>query len=104
MKEDGLSGERQEVFERLTRRLREECPAATEGIVLTWQTNFQTDLSVTSIEVIRLMAGLQHEFRVSLEDQDLFRLVTLGDVVELLLTLRRQSSGSFSWRRLILTP
>lgn len=111
MKEDEVGVERQEVFQHLTALLQRECPSATEGLAITWETTFQTDLVVTSIELVRLMAGLQHEFRVSLEDQDISRLETMRDVVELVLALRRAEvarnarmsggAGRLSWKRLV---
>jgi len=71
-----------EVFQRIVKVLNAECPTALMGIEPDRETALQGDLQVDSADLIAFMAGLEDEFGVRLEHQDLGRLETLGDLVD----------------------
>ena len=96
--------ERQEVFQRLIGVLRAECPSALKGLVPTWETKLVDDMGIDSIGLIKFMVGLDDEFGICLENQNIAHVETLGDVAELILGLQRAvdtKAGRFSPTRRI---
>jgi len=74
-----------EVFARLLNVLEAECPKALEDGIPGWDAHLQYDLRLDSADVIVLMAALEDEFGLRLEDQDMAHVETVGHVVELVL-------------------
>lgn len=51
---------------------------------LTRETKFETDLDAESLEVIELAMAIEEQFGISINDDELARLATIGDVVALI--------------------
>jgi acyl carrier protein len=73
------------VLRRVLRVIARQCPGALADGVGTPATSLLEDLCLDSVEVIKLMIGLEREFGLSLEDEDIGGLETLGDAVALLI-------------------
>ena len=46
--------------------------------------NLRTDLGLDSVDVVSIVSQVERRFRIRLSQQDLEKLVTLGDVLDLL--------------------
>jgi acyl carrier protein len=46
--------------------------------------NLRTDLSLDSVDVVSIVSQVERRFRIRLSQQDLEKLVTVGDVLDLL--------------------
>ncbi len=46
--------------------------------------NLRTDLNLDSVDVVSIVSQVERRFRIRLSQQDLEKLVTLGDVLDLL--------------------
>ena len=46
--------------------------------------NLRTDLNLDSVDVVSIVSQVERHFRIRLSQQDLEKLVTLGDVLDLL--------------------
>jgi acyl carrier protein len=46
--------------------------------------NLRTDLGLDSVDVVSIVSQVERRFRIRLSQQDLEKLVTVGDVLDLL--------------------
>lgn len=51
---------------------------------LTFETRLKEDLMLDSLTVLELVMDLENVFDIKIEDQDLKKLVTFGDVAEMI--------------------
>ena len=74
------------VFDRLVELLSEQFSVEPETITL--ETSFEEDLGADSLDLVEMMMALEEEFDVGEIDEETARkLKTVGDVVELILSL-----------------
>ena len=53
-----------------------------ENTNITERTNFKEDLRADSIELLELTMAVEEEYGIKLEDEDLERIQTVGDVMD----------------------
>ena len=73
------------MFEKLKELLVEELQIDAEDITL--EAELSGDLGINSIELADLVMLCEDKFNIEIEDGDLHKLVTVGDVVEYLESL-----------------
>ncbi|MCR4585913.1 MAG: acyl carrier protein [Lachnospiraceae bacterium] len=56
----------------------------SEGTVITEDTDFMNDLRADSFELMELVMALEEEYGLKIEDEDLEKFKTVGDVMEYL--------------------
>ncbi len=54
----------------------------SEGTVITEDTNFMNDLRADSFELMELVMALEEEYGLKIEDEDLEKFKTVGDVMD----------------------
>lgn len=67
------------VFEKIKNILTEQFDIEEEDITL--ETNFREDLEADSLDLVELIMGLEDEFEVEVEDEDVEDINTVGDAV-----------------------
>jgi len=87
-----MEKERQEILEGLLevlRTVRTIDPARLEGV--TEETDFLTDLSTPSTELINIAAKVEHKFGIEFEDDDIDRMGSkVKDVIDLIILVKRR--------------
>ena len=87
--------ERQEILDGLLevlRTVRTIDPARLEGV--TEETDFLTDLSTPSTELINIAAKVEHKFDIEFEDDDIDRMGSkVKDVIDLILLAKARGEG-----------
>jgi len=71
-----------EIFERVKGVFRMECPKLTGVVDIGYESRLQADLGLDSADAIAIIAGLEDEFGLRLEEEDVALVETVGDVVE----------------------
>ncbi|MCR5250033.1 MAG: acyl carrier protein [Lachnospiraceae bacterium] len=69
------------MLEKVIELIREQLHIS-EGTVITEETSFQEDLRADSFELMEMIMAVEEEYGVKVEDDDLEKLQTVGDVVE----------------------
>jgi acyl carrier protein len=87
-----MEKERQEILEGLLevlRTVRTIDPAKLEGV--TEETDFLTDLSTPSTELINIAAKVEHKFGIEFEDDDIDRMGSrVKDVIDLIISVKKR--------------
>jgi len=87
--------ERQEILEGLLevlRTVRTIDPARLEGV--TEETDFLTDLSAPSTELINIAAKVEHKFGIEFEDDDIDRMGSkVKDVIDLIILVKARGEN-----------
>lgn len=52
------------------------------GVVITEETSFKQDLRADSFELMELVMALEDEYNIKIEDDELEKFETVGDVME----------------------
>ncbi len=61
---------------------------------ITAATHFQNDLHFDSLDVVEFAMEIEDEFSVSLPDEQIEKLLTVGDVVELIVAQQTVGTGA----------
>ena len=69
------------MLEKVIELIREQLHIS-EGTVITEETSFQEDLRADSFELMEMIMAVEEEYGVKVEDDDLEKLQTVGDVIE----------------------
>jgi acyl carrier protein len=87
-----MEKERQEILNSLIevlRTVRTIDPARLEGV--TEETDFLTDLSTPSTELINIAAKVEHKFGIEFEDDDIDRMGSkVKDVIDLIILVKKR--------------
>ena len=87
-----MEKERQEILDKLIevlRTVRTIDPARLEGV--TEETDFLTDLSTPSTELINIAAKVEHKFGIEFEDDDIDRMGSkVKDVIDLIISVKKR--------------
>ena len=87
-----MEKERQEILNSLIevlRTVRTIDPARLEGV--TEETDFLTDLSTPSTELINIAAKVEHKFGIEFEDDDIDRMGSkVKDVIDLIISVKKR--------------
>ncbi len=68
------------LFEKIKEILAEQLDADPE--MITMETRIAEDLNADSLDVVELLMSIEDEFEVSIPDEEIEKLKTVGDVVE----------------------
>lgn len=77
-KEDFMS--REEIFAKIQQMLSDELGVEKERI--TMDSNFIDDLNADSLDIVDMIVEMEHEFDLSIPDEDAERIKTVGDAVD----------------------
>ena len=69
-----------EIFEKVRNILAEGLGIEEE--IITMDSDFIDDLNADSLDIVDLVVELEHEFNLSIPDEDAERIKTVGDAVE----------------------
>jgi acyl carrier protein len=90
-----MEKERQEILQGLLevlRTVRTIDPAKLEGV--TEETDFLTDLSTPSTELINIAAKVEHKFGVEFEDDDIDRMGSkVKDIIDLIILAKNRGEN-----------
>jgi acyl carrier protein len=91
-----MEQERQEILTGLLEVLttiRTIDPARLEGV--TEETDFLTDLSTPSTELINIAAKMEHKFGIEFEDDDIDRMGSkVKDIIDLIISVKKRGENS----------
>jgi acyl carrier protein len=91
-----MEKERQEILDGLIevlRTVRTIDPARLEGV--TEETDFLTDLSTPSTELINIAAKVEHKFGIEFEDDDIDHMGSkVKDIVDLIIMVKARGENS----------
>ena len=68
------------IFEKVKSILEEQMDLG-DDIEITMDTSFVEDLEADSLDVVELIIAIESEFNISVEDEDVENIKTVGDVV-----------------------
>ena len=68
------------IFEKVKSILEEQMDISS-GLEITMDTSFVEDLEADSLDVVELIMAIESEFNISVEDEDVENIKTVGDVV-----------------------
>lgn len=85
--------EETDLWEVVVRHLLEHCENPPEAGALTPQTSLREDLGLGSLQAIEMVMNLEDELEITIEDEELAALKTLGDVMGLATEKLRGDSG-----------
>jgi len=87
-----MDQERQEILNGLLevlKTVRTIDPAKLEGV--TEETDFLTDLSTPSTELINIAAKVEHKFNIEFEDDDIDRMGSkVKDIIDLIVSVKKR--------------
>jgi acyl carrier protein len=87
-----MDQERQEILNGLLevlKTVRTIDPAKLEGV--TEETDFLTDLSTPSTELINIAAKVEHKFNIEFEDDDIDRMGSkVKDIIDLIISVKKR--------------
>ena len=72
---------REEIFAKIQQMLSDELGVDKERI--TMDSNFIDDLNADSLDIVDMIVEMEHEFDLSIPDEDAERIKTVGDAVDL---------------------
>jgi acyl carrier protein len=91
-----MEQERQEILKGLLevlRTIRTIDPARLEGV--TEETDFLSDLSTPSTELINIAAKVEHKFGIEFDDDDIDRMgSTVKDIIDLIISVKKREENS----------
>jgi len=91
-----MENERQEILAGLLevlRTIRTIDPAKLEGV--TEETDFLTDLSTPSTELINIAAKVEHKFGIEFDDDDIDRMGSkVKDIIDLIIMVKARGENS----------
>ncbi len=91
-----MEQERQEILKGLLevlRTVRTIDPAKLEGV--TEETDFLTDLSTPSTELINIAAKVEHKFGIEFDDDDIDRMGSkVKDIIDLIIAVKKRGENS----------
>jgi len=91
-----MEQERQEILKGLLevlRTVRTIDPAKLEGV--TEETDFLTDLSTPSTELINIAAKVEHKFGIEFDDDDIDRMGSkVKDIIDLIISVKKRGEDS----------
>lgn len=70
-------------------RVIEQLSTLTEVDELTLDNELVNDLEISSMDVLFLISSLEEEFKVKVMEKDIRKMVTVGDVVQIIQDLRK---------------
>ncbi len=68
------------IFEKVKSILEEQMDISSD-MEITMDTSFVEDLEADSLDVVELIMAIESEFNISVEDEDVENIKTVGDVV-----------------------
>ncbi len=71
---------REEIFAKIQQMLSDELGVDKERI--TMDSNFIDDLNADSLDIVDMIVEMEHEFDLSIPDEDAERIKTVGDAVD----------------------
>ena len=75
------------IFEKIVKILSAQFKAEEEDI--TMETNIIEDLGADSLDVVELIMAFEDEFAISLPDEDVAKLKTIGNIVDYINNLKK---------------
>ena len=91
-----MENERQEILDGLLevlRTVRTIDPARLEGV--TEETDFLSDLSTPSTELINIAAKVEHKFGIEFDDDDIDRMGSkVKDIIDLIISVKKRGENS----------
>ncbi|MPN19216.1 Acyl carrier protein [bioreactor metagenome] len=66
-------------FEKIKKLIKEQFGIETDKI--TMESNFVSDLNADSLDIVELIMAIEEEFDITIEDEDIEKITTVGDVV-----------------------
>ena len=85
-----MAASREEVFERVKEVLTEQLGVDENEI--TEDASFQEDLDADSLDLVELVMGLEERFDVTIPEEDLEGVATVGQAVDLVLSKAAEKS------------
>lgn len=70
----------EEIFERVSSILSEEL--GIDSSIIEMESNFIDDLNADSLDIVDLVVEMEHEFDLSIPDEEAERIKTVGDAVK----------------------
>lgn len=68
------------VFEKITKLLAEQLDADVD--TMTTETRIAEDLNADSLDVVELLMAIEDEFEITIPDEEIENMKTIGDVVD----------------------
>jgi acyl carrier protein len=72
------------IQERVIQHLVEASDAEIEASKVTAETNLRDDLDLSSLQAVTLVMDLEDEFDITVEDEEIEGLATVGDIFDLI--------------------
>lgn len=83
----------EEIFEKVANYLVEESETDLELKEITRDTNLREDLDLDSLQSLSMVLDLEEEYGISIEEEEIPKLKTVGEVVDLIEQKRKSEEG-----------
>ncbi|CDX26869.1 acyl carrier protein (ACP) (modular protein) [Mesorhizobium plurifarium] len=64
-----------------------------QEVTITGETKLEDDLLADSLDIVRVVMAIEEEFSIEINDDQMFQLVTVGDVAQLISKLTAENSS-----------